>query len=576
MADHKKKLRYLLLLFIIYNSFFLNKAFHIDDPFTIGIAEAINKNPVIVPFEGDSIARIIETIPVDLLDKPLALGNNPLLIGYYYAPIIRFLGEREFWLHLFLLPFSVLAIISMYFLSSRFVARPFLPTLLLVISPVFLIMSQSIMLDIPLLSFFLLSATVFIYGVDKDNIPLLFLSGLLAGLASLIKYSGLLLIALMALYILIKRKQKRYYLFLLIPLAIFIVWCGRDFLFYGKIYFLEVLSGKLQAIRHPPQGAFTMRIFAFLSFLSGVTITPVFFLPWLTKVKRRKAILLVSLVAGFLPVLLKNIFMEYTAVEKTFLAMLFISSTFIICIMIEAGINSLSRKSQDNDKAFLALWFLLVLVFTVVIQFVAARFLLLLLPPMFIIIYQQAESSDGFLRPLFKNTFKIAVLFTLVISTVLAAGDYYSAGLYRDFIVSLKNGNRPYREIYICPASYYFHLAWGYAYYVSKYYPGLLYLDPEPALDKNKELVFVAPTRGVLPVAINKICCKKMKEEDYSRHLIKRVCYKGNVTLHHRNFRAGFYSHDWGLLPFHLSFCEVPLEAFEIYSLNPKTRSTGE
>ncbi len=182
----------LLLAFVIYNLFFINKAFHIDDPSTIYIARAINQNPLNVP-------------------RVLCL-SNPILIGYYYAPIIRLFGEREIWLHIFYLPFSLLAIISMFFLGLRFIGKGLLPALSLIVSPAFLIMSHNIMLDIPVLAFSLSAIAAFIYGIDKNDNRLLFLSGVLAGMAGLIKYSGLMVIPIMFIYALLFSK-KRFCLF---------------------------------------------------------------------------------------------------------------------------------------------------------------------------------------------------------------------------------------------------------------------------------------------------------------------------------------------------------------------------
>ena len=154
-VEKHKNFIILLILFTIYNFFFVNKAVHIDDHFTISIAKAVNEN---------------------FLNVPKVFFSNPILLGYYYAPIIKLFGEEEIWLHIFYFPFTLLAIISMYSLSLRFTGKSLLPTLFLVSTPAFIVMSQDIMLDIALLGFFLGSVALFTYGLDRDDNRLLILS----------------------------------------------------------------------------------------------------------------------------------------------------------------------------------------------------------------------------------------------------------------------------------------------------------------------------------------------------------------------------------------------------------------
>ena len=157
MKDNKK-LFWLLLTFTIFSLFFINKAYHIDDPFTITISKAI----------GEHFIRV----PQSYQGNPILMGevcDNPLFLGYYYAPIIKLFQDKEVWLHLFYLPFCLLIIISMYILSRRFIGKGIFTTICLCITPAFIVMSQNIMLDIPLLAFFLGALAAFTYGTDKDD-----------------------------------------------------------------------------------------------------------------------------------------------------------------------------------------------------------------------------------------------------------------------------------------------------------------------------------------------------------------------------------------------------------------------
>ncbi len=561
-----KYLIFLIIPFIFYNSLFLNKAFHIDDPFTIGIARAVNKNFINVPLEDKFTARIAEAIGEDFIDKPLVIGDNPLFMGYYYAPIIRFLGEQEVWLHLFFLPFSLLTIISMYLLSLRFTGKSILPTLFLVLTPAFLLASHNIMLDIPLLSFFLTALAAFIYGADRNNKRLLFLSIALAGIATLIKYSGFIVILLMFIYALIFSK-KRYCLLLTIPLSIFFLGIIHNIIFYKHAYFLSVLSLRLKEVSFISR--IPIRVFACLSFITGTSIISLFLIPHLLRNKNNMFLMLLSLPVGLCPFLIKEPFIGYSNIERFSLAFLFTSSLFIIFVIVKLGLLSLFRKSYDKETLFLSLWFLISLVFIIPVLFIAARFVLLLFPPMFLLIYKELTANKIFFTPGLNKSVLASVLITVLISTILAIGDYHFAGAYRDFVTSLKK--KPQfldKEVYFCPASYYPYLSWGYAYYLYKYYPAILDIKISEDSDKMQDLIFISPSEPVLPAVINKVCSREFRDSDYDKNLIDRFCYKSSVVLQNRRFHAGFYSHDWGLLPFYISFRQAPLETFDVYSLS--------
>lgn len=551
MRDNRKIL-WVLLLFTIFNLFFINKAFHIDDPFTITIAKAIGEHFIRVPqnYQGNPV--FTERV-----------CGNPILLGYYYAPLISLFGERETWLHIFFLPFSLITIISMYILSKRFTNRRFLTTLCFLITPAFVVTSQNIMLDIPLLAFFLSALAIFIYGIDKDDKKLLFLSAILAGMASLIKYSGLLVILLMLIYALISSK-KRYSLFLLISIFIFSLWCIHNLIFYNRIYFLAALSLKTKGFSI---NAIFIRIFACLSFLSGTAIISILLIPCLLRKKNNQLLLAISLPVGLCPFLVKDPFIRYGNVEKGILAFLFISSFFIILIIFKVCVLSIFKKSRDNDSLFLSLWFIFLLIFTIAIQFVAARFILLVFPPMFLLIVKELNFSkiapSGGLPNKFIPT---SILITIIISSALAIGDYHLAGIYRDFVTSLKKKLSLDKDIYFCSTSFDTDFCYGYAYYLQKYYPQAKNLKIEKDLSGIRDSIYIVPNGSFLAPPFYEACADYFQKLDYNKKLINSFFYKGHVFIHNRKFHTGFYSHDWGLLPFYISFRKVSLEVFNVYS----------
>lgn len=552
MKDNKK-LFWLVLIFTVFNLFFINKAYHIDDPFTITIAKAIGEHFIRVPqiYQGNLIFMG-------------EVCDNPLFLGYYYAPIIKLLGDKEAWLHLFYLPFSLLVIISMYILSRRFVGKGIFTVLCLSVTPVFIVMSQNIMLDIPFLAFFLGALAAFIYGTDKDEKRLLFLAAILAGLAILTKYSGLLVILIMFAYALMTSK-KRYAFFLLIPIAMFLLWCLHNLIFYQKIYFWIGLLMKGPAFSFKAVG---IRMFAVLSFLSGTSICTIFLIPYLLGKKINRWLFILCLPIGVCPFLIEGFFAGYNNMEKSILAFLFVSSLFIIALIFKAGILSFFKKSPDKDNLFLFFWFISLLVFTIAVQFIAARFVLSLYPPVFLLIAKELGLKKVTVPLSLRNKFIfLLILITMIISVVLAIGDYQLAGIYRDFAGSLRKKLPADKGIYFCPASFDTNLCYGYAYYLRRYFPQAINAQPEIGSNKAGESIYIMPAGGFLAPPFYESCANYSSELVYSKELIGSFYYRGNVFLHDRKFHTGFYSHDWGLLPFYISLKKVTLETFEVYQI---------
>ncbi|MCM8792467.1 MAG: glycosyltransferase family 39 protein [Candidatus Omnitrophica bacterium] len=528
IIKNNKYLIVIIILFVFQNSFFINKAFHIDDPSTVEIAKAINIHP---------------------LKPPQIFLSNPILMGYYYSPIIRIFGEKEFWFHLFYLPFSLLTIISMFFLSLRFTQGSLLPVIFLMVTPAFIISSQSVMLDIPLLGFFLAAVATFIFGIDKNNRLLLLLSGLLAGIAILIKYSGIMILPILFIYVLLNSKIEKIK-FLFIPLFIFILWNIYCILIYKDAIFFLALSGKLASYFLNRIG---IRLFASLSFLSGTSIIIVFLSFFLLQ-KKTFFLPLLSATSGFLPFLIKDTLNNYSFFEKTFLAILLVSSSYIILLILQDGF-----KKNNKDSLFFSLWFLLIFIFINLINFIAARFILLLLPPLFLFIYNELIIyKPKIVR--FKVKIISSIFISLLVSLLLAIGDYQFAEIYRDIFYVFKKVVPLDKKVYFCD-SYTYYYSWGYDYYLKKN-RGLKYRREKNLSIKNA--IFITPTEQVLPIIIEGLG-GPLNNKD---RLINSIYYKGNIVLHNQRFHAGFYSHDWGLLPFYLSFHKVPLEVFKIYYIS--------
>jgi len=552
MCKNNIKLLIILFFFTIYNLFFINKAVHIDCHATIQMAKSVANNFFI---------------------PPRGFFSNPILLGYYYVPVLKLFGESEIAFHFFHLPFSILLIISMFFLSKRFSKGSIFPVLFLISTPAFIVMSQDIMQDIPLLSFFLTAISLFIYGADKSNRKLLVLSGILSGVAILTKYSGLLLIPILAMYAFLYSK-KRDCVYLIIPIIMFAVWNIYCILLYKNFIFFSVLVYKLNNFFNSRD--ILIRTFACLSFISGTSIISIFLTPFLLQRKNNRVLFLFSTPIALSPFFIDIPFSDYSMLEKFILGIFFIISCFIIMTIVKMGFSFFFNKKENKDTLFLSFWFGITLIFTILIQFIAARFILLLFPPMFLLIFKQVESNFVVLSTNIKKTFSVLIIIVMFISTIVAIGDYHFANIYRDIVSYVKNLSIVQKN-----KIYFVSSGWSYNYYVKKNGYEFISIYNINMHDKvvkkrlkNDEVFIVIPYQHTLPFYkerkefieyLSKINCNKI--------LITRRDYYGNVALHNMKFHAGFYSHDWGLLPFGLYKHKQLIESFKIYKISLTERS---
>src|SRR6516165_1925392 len=123
---------------------FLNKAFHIDDPLFLWIAQQISMHP------GDPYGFAANWY---VSSQPMySIMQNPPLSSYYMALMASFLGWSEPAMHgAFLVP-AVAAVLGTFFLACRFCKSPLIAALLLLFTPVFLVSATGVMCDVWLLA----------------------------------------------------------------------------------------------------------------------------------------------------------------------------------------------------------------------------------------------------------------------------------------------------------------------------------------------------------------------------------------------------------------------------------------
>jgi hypothetical protein len=211
---------------------FLNKPFHIDDPYVLNIAEQVLRAPL-KPFSGqfnwfDDVAPVFDTV------------ENPPFLSYYLAPFLAVFGPSEIMLHVAMLPFLVLLAGAVVALSRRFTRGSFWPVLFVMLSPA-VVVSTNIMRDVPAAALATAGVALLVEGADRDRMRLALLGGLLAGLAMVTKYSAIVLLPILTLYPILQLKPK--YLLALAPAVLILgLWYLQNHLVHGQVHFLYLIS----------------------------------------------------------------------------------------------------------------------------------------------------------------------------------------------------------------------------------------------------------------------------------------------------------------------------------------------
>jgi len=543
----------IILFSVVVSLPFVNKAYHVDDTIFLYIADQIANDPL-RPYSF-SVEWGTQSGPgAYLMDTPL--------VPYYTALISWIFYRSETILHLSFIIFHIIAGLSFYFIAKKFIEWPLPATLILVATPTFLVNSQNLMLDVPMLSLFLLASALFLYGVDKGNHKLLFFGSLTAGFAYLAKPNAIIIIPLLLLYCFLKKKQK-YMFYQLIPVMFIILFSLHNYFIDGRLFikdYIPFLVGK----KGSSFNVFTAFIFSNLSYIGGATIFPLFFLyPFLIKKRNFIFISLSIIIAAIVSVVLYQassnfVSGKYTLFQISLFFVFITSSIFFIILLIaenynniKSGIKSILGANNiyyNIDMFFIFVWFVGVYILNSGLSGGAVRYNTLFLPPLilsyFILLKKYKKQSRI-------NMFKLSVLIlvsTAFIGLIVAYADYDYANSYRDFVNKIPQAYKTESNIV------HFSGSGGFQYYmIENGYRILLKKDNSP---KKGDIVIKARLPSPRPIS---------NELMQRMTLVETITYDGRIPVRTQNPKAhaGFYTYAGGLLPY--SFSNSKLEHFDIY-----------
>ena len=435
---------------------FVGKPFHIDDPLFLRAAAQIQQHPA--DFYG---------FTMNWLGTPLPMVkdfDNPPLTCYYIALVVAVFGWSEPALHLaFLLP-ALAAAGGIFSLARRFTRHPLWAALSAVLTPVFLISATTLMCDVMCLAFWVWAVVTFEKGLERNRWKWLLTAGLLAGLATLTKFTGLALVPLLAFYGFARQRRFGRWLAALFITVLFAAgyeWITRRLYGQGMLLAAGTFASE---DRSGAQGGLWEKALIGLGFLGGCFLPVLFYLPmiWSRRLATLGLVLLVPCVAmlfwqpHFKPLLVQNGHLR----PGMFLEVAGLLAGGILILLL-AGADFWHRR--DADSMLLVLWVLGLVTFAVVLNWtINGRSLLPALPAVGILLARRLDNRGPQSQPIHRAWLVVPALLAAALSLKLTQADARLADTNRLAAQQL------WVQYHTPGNTVWFEGHWGFQYYLEK------------------------------------------------------------------------------------------------------------
>lgn len=519
---------------------FLNKGITIDDTVVLTVAHQISQDPL-RPF---SCEINWHNDPVPMFEST----TNPPFLSYVLAPVVAVWGLNEPVLHLPMVLFLLMGAVAMVALSVRFTEGSLWPVFFVLSTPA-VVVSSNVMRDVPAMALAVASIAAFVWGSDRCDRRLMALGAVLAGLAMLTKYSMVVLLAVLALYPLV-RKRPRDLLWLLVPVAMVGLWSVQNLLVHGQTHI-----GYLMGNRFDEKGFSRSAKFLSLTTIIGSLL-------WLWPVAcvhdvfRRGRLRMVAWVLAPLLAIGAYLVIRISQPQATFSFLCWAAAgASLLGWVLWEGVSvfrSRDDSPRSTDAVFLMWWLgcgLGTAVFGVFFQ--AVRHMLPALPPLVLLVVFIVRRNNQESR--LKSVFAVCVAVQIGLSAAIGAADAEfadaSRAFMRDEVPRLKATGA---EVWFCGN-------WGFRAYA------------EGAGLKDALFRPPAPPEGSLlvwPVTTHKSRFRRSLKRRLV--LVEEHAYQGNVPIRTMSKRAGFYSTVRWKTPFRVT--TEPKEIIRVYQVG----STGK
>ncbi len=509
---------------------FAGKAFHVDDPLFIWSARRIHENPIdFYGFSGNWFGQ--ETSMVEAI-------KNPPGASYYIALTALLFGWGEVALHLaFLLP-ALAAALGIHSLARRLCGRPVLAALAGVLTPLFILSGTTVMCDMTMLAFWVWAVHFWLRGVDENRSGFLLVSSLLVAACVLTKYFGIALIPLLLAYSGFKYRRFRIHdFFLLIPVAILSGYQALTIELYGRGLLTDAVVYAENFEQFGGGGRFS-NILVGLAFAGGCAATGLFFLPLLWSRKKLALFGLLFVLSLFLLPLLDgngSFVLKVDGVTRWGYVIQFsLYAVAGFALIALASADFIARR--DAPSLLLLLWVAGTLLFTCLLNWtVNGRSLLPLVPALGILLARRIDDREKEGPKRAFSALAVPLAASALLGLFAAYADYRFAGSARDVVTEIRDtcGDRV--------GTVWFQGHWGFQYYMEE--AGCRAIDLKKPLIRPGDAIAV-------PMNNTNVFLPEGKGIRLVRTITRTPC--AWMTTMSPAAGAGFYTEQWGALPFRL------------------------
>jgi hypothetical protein len=524
---------------------FWGKAFHVDDPFFIAVAENVLRDPL-RPF-GGTVA--LDDTDHRVFDRAGAAPNtfetlsHPPLVPYAIAAAsLPAGGIHERSQHAAFLAFSGLAAWAQYRLARRFTSAPLWAAVAFAACPPVVLAGHGLMTDLPALALALAAIALFVEGLDLEDDRRLLLAGVLAAAAVLTRYVWLGVVPLVGVWAVTRPRRGRAWVALLPFALVLAAWLVQNRAVHGAFHLTAGARHYAQYYegRYLTTDDVGRRALSDLAALGGTLLPLAAFVA--VRDRSRRALFRLTACAALAAALVHAAsrvlpeLADYGPSEAAALA-LFVGAALLL-------LASAAAAARDAEGRWLLAWLAGGLACTVVLlPFGAARYLLPVLPPLLLLC---ARPPEGGSAPAAGAGAWTAAAATGALALALAAADRQYADAYRAFAQDHLQAPGGARVWFIGD--------WGFRLYMER--AGHRYLLSTSQAPVEGDLVIRPQIAGLHEMAPGLAARTE-------RLATVEVPGGWPIRLMSHDARAGYYSHGWGLLPF--AFSRAPLERFDVF-----------
>lgn len=519
----------LLIITLAVMAPFLNKAFHIDDALFLWMADQIARHPLDPYGFKVNWTGTLQPMWIEM--------QNPPLCSCCIAVISAVFGGSEIAIHSAFLIWAILAVLGAFALAQRFSERPIVAALLTLFTPVFLVSATNVMCDLMLVALYTWAVECWVSALEKQRWWLFALSAFLICAATLTKYFGISLVALLGAYTLFRdwRSWPRL-LWLVLPVLVTVLyelWTKAKYghgLFTEAAYYAKVTSARY-AVPFPKQILFGW------SFFGGCFFTALLFLPL-----KLRGVLAAAVLFIIGAVLFRFAFPPGNQFDGNYPFVLVEGGIFIAAawIVFALGVWQLWRR-RDAASLLLILWILGAFAFSTFLNWsVTARTMLPAAPAVAILIARFTPHG-----PTLSARIVTAIIVAAAVSLGVTLADYRVANTAQEASRQFQKRFQGER------GTIWFQSHWGFQFYMQQWGARALNLS-NPQVSSGDVMIIPANNTAVISVPEEEV----YQPEQINFPTVPLVSTVGFGT------GASFYSSVRGPLPW--MFGRVPPEMYYV------------